>query len=102
MLIKPDGFSDGLLWLSESPTPEVTDILCHSLLRHLPDAEKIAYEAAASDDAMTRYGAVRLAYNLLNSGNKAAAISIAEGLTTDPDKRVRATAARLIDDASYL
>lgn len=102
MLIKPDGFSDGLLWLSESPTPEVTDILCHSLLRHLPDAEKIACEAAASTDAMTRYGAIRLAYNLLNSGNKAAAISIAEGLAADPDKRVSTTAARLIDDASYL
>ena len=80
----------------------MTDILCHSLLRHLPDAEKIACEAAASTDAMTRYGAVRLAYNLLNSGNKAAAISIAEGLAADPDKRVSTTAARLIDDASYL
>ena len=95
MLIKPDGFSEGIVWLSESPTPEVTDILCHSLLRHLPDAEKIAYEAAASTDAMTRYGAIRL-------GNKAAAISIAEGLAADPDKRVSTTAARLIDDASYL
>lgn len=102
MLIERAGFSDGIAWLSESPTPEVTDILCHSLLRHLPDAEKIAYEAAASSSPMTRYGAIRLAYNLLNSGNKATAISIAEGLAADPDKRVSATASRLIDDASYL
>lgn len=52
-------------WLEESPSAEVTDILCHRLLRHLPDAMDIAVSLADSDRDLTRYGALRLMLNLI-------------------------------------
>lgn len=52
--------------LRESPTTEVTDILCHRLLRHEPYALDIAMEAASSTDDMERYGAFRLMNNLVH------------------------------------
>lgn len=52
--------------LRESPTTEVTDILCHRLLRHEPYALDIAMEAASSADDMERYGAFRLMNNLVH------------------------------------
>ncbi|MDE6823941.1 MAG: hypothetical protein K2J27_04335 [Duncaniella sp.] len=53
--------------LRESPATEVTDILCHRLLRHLPCAMDVAVDAATSPDEMERYGAFRLMFNLLYS-----------------------------------
>lgn len=54
-----------LRWASEAPTPEVADILCHSLLRHHPAAWDIAMEYVTSPSEMNRYTAFRLLFNLL-------------------------------------
>lgn len=55
-------------WLRLSPTPEVTDILCHKLLRKLPFAAEIAEKCLESDNSdMMRYAGVRLLWNLLPS-----------------------------------
>ena len=51
--------------LRESPTTEVTDILCHRLLRHEPYALELATEASTSAESLIRYGAFRLMFNLL-------------------------------------
>lgn len=51
--------------LSDVETPEVADILCHKLLRHHPEAISIAAAAARSEREMVRYGAMRLAMNLV-------------------------------------
>ncbi len=51
--------------LGEAPTVEVADILCHRLLRHRGDAFEIACEASRSEAWLTRYGALRLLFNLL-------------------------------------
>lgn len=55
-------------WLEESPSPEITDTLCHSLLRRIGFALETAMELAGADRDLTRYGALRLMFNLL-SGN---------------------------------
>ena len=52
-------------WLEESPSAEVTDVLCHRLLQHLPEAMDIAVSIAGSDRDLTRYGALRLMFNLI-------------------------------------
>lgn len=52
--------------LDQSPTIEVTDVLCHSLLRKMPDAMTVASAALNPQlSDMTRYGGVRLAWNLI-------------------------------------
>lgn len=49
-------------------TPEVADILCHRLLRHLPFARELAMETVTSPVDLERYTAFRLLFNLLPAG----------------------------------
>lgn len=51
--------------LADVEAAEVADILCHRLLRHHPEALEIAREAARSESDFSRYGAVRLAMNIV-------------------------------------
>ncbi|MDE5919224.1 MAG: DNA alkylation repair protein [Duncaniella sp.] len=51
--------------MDEVVTPEVADILCHRLLRHHPDARRLAMERVASPDDLVRYTAFSLLFNLL-------------------------------------
>lgn len=72
MLLAPMLFSpaevtaaEALEMLQESPAVEVTDVLCHRLLRHIPAPETVAREALAPEAPdMLRYGAIRLLWNL--------------------------------------
>lgn len=52
-------------WLEEAPTTEVADVLCLKLLRNVDGALDVALESMTSESDMTRYGALRLLYNLL-------------------------------------
>lgn len=49
-------------------TPEVADILCHRLLRHLPFARELAMRHITSASDLRRYTAFRLLFNLLPEG----------------------------------
>ena len=57
-----------MLWATGSPNAEVSDILCHRLLRRLPCAAEIARSLAASAQPLHRYTALRLMMNLLACG----------------------------------
>ncbi len=52
-------------WLGKSTVVEVTDILCHKLLRKLPYAAEVAKRALDYENDMMRYGGIRLLWNLL-------------------------------------
>lgn len=52
-------------WVSEVPTAEVADVLCHRLLRHRDYAWQLAETMAVSSKPMERYTAFRLMFNLL-------------------------------------
>lgn len=52
-------------WVSEVPTTEVADVLCHRLLRHLEYANELAQELAGDENDLVRYTALRLMFNLL-------------------------------------
>lgn len=54
--------------INEVLTPEVADILCHRLLRHLPFARGLAMRHITSDCDLNRYTAFRLLFNLLPEG----------------------------------
>lgn len=66
-------------WLAEAQTTEVADHLCHSLLRKLPDAFRMAANLSGSQDAteIQLYSALRLLLNLMCIG-KADAQSVAD------------------------
>lgn len=52
-------------WITEIPTIEVADILCHRLLRYMPFAYSLAEEFIDSDNDLSRYTALRIMFNLL-------------------------------------
>lgn len=54
--------------MREVLTPEVADILCHRLLRHLPYARELAMEMVTSPVDLERYTAFRLLFNLIPDG----------------------------------
>lgn len=55
------------IWMRQSQTTEISDHLCHSLLRHLPGAADMAETAMSDSNAsdINRYTALRLVLNLL-------------------------------------
>ncbi|MCC8038926.1 MAG: DNA alkylation repair protein [Bacteroidales bacterium] len=61
-------YATALAWLREVSTPEVADILCHRLLRHMPWAWDLAQEAYnTAETPLQRYAALRLGFNLFPS-----------------------------------
>lgn len=64
MLFDPAGLQGGDIerLCDETPDIEVADVLCHRLLKRLPDAAHIMAVLSGSDVAMKRYIALRLAY----------------------------------------
>lgn len=71
MLYPAEQFSQEIAqqWITEIPTYEIADILCHKLLRNTPYAEELIYKySCESSTIMERYLALRLALNLLTIG----------------------------------
>lgn len=67
MLVPHDDFSkvEAREWIKDIPYPEVADILCHRLLRHMPYAVDLAEELVQpANEDMERYTGVRLAFNI--------------------------------------
>ncbi len=83
-------------WIETAPSPEAVDILCHRLLRHLPDAMQIALDAAGSPREMTRYAALRLLINLFPSSRQVVEPIAQRELASA--SRLTAPAARMILD----
>lgn len=87
-------------WISEIPTREVADILCHKLLKYLDFAEDIVYEYSNSDSLMMQYLSLRLANNLIVSGkckNISKIKSLAETKIGSSDFAIRNLAANILN-----
>lgn len=54
-----------LEWLREAPTPEVVDVACLKLIKHVNQADEVIAGLAGSDNPLHRYAAVRLGANVL-------------------------------------
>ncbi len=88
-------------WISQVPTPEVADILCHRLLRHLPEAYSLVERFIDSPEPLIRYTALRLQFNLLPQHLRYAS-SIA---TAELERSCPLTASlcrNLLDEVSFL
>ena len=87
----------------ESPHSEVSDMLCHRLLRSRHDAPAIADKLASSELPLMRYTALRLALALLGNGieaDRAAALADKELAAGEP--LTRSLAMMLKDSAQFL
>lgn len=60
-------FETACKWVSQVPTAEVADVLCHRLLRYMDYALQLVRIMSKSSVAMERYVAMRLMFNLLPS-----------------------------------
>lgn len=87
--------------LRESPAAEVTDILCHRLLRHAPYAAELAGELGGDENPAVRYGALRLMFNVV-AGNPDQAASMAAAELARNYDYTRHIATSLAEEASFI
>jgi len=89
-----------------SPTPEVSDVLCHRLLRHHTSAPGIVDALAAAPEPLHRYTALRLQLNLLSAAPTPEAIARARRLAAAELERgtalTRPVATQLAQEAEWL
>ena len=91
-----------LRWLGEAPTVEAVDVMCHRLLRHMPEAMAVARRALQSSEPMMRYGAVRLMWNLIG-GHAAEIRPLAQAESADGSAPAAAALARaLVEEIDFL
>ena len=57
-------FDDAVSWAEECQTTEVSDILCHTLLRRFDEAERLCKVLVGGSSIMGRYTGLRLLLNL--------------------------------------
>ncbi len=89
-------------WVGEVPTTEVADVLCHRLLKRIPDAPSVAenlYACAKTD--MARYTAVRLMFNLVYK-YPARAKAVAEKEVERQCRLTQRMAQMLVEEAGYV
>ena len=87
--------------LREAPYPEVTDVVCHRLLRHLPFAAELAESLSADPDERVRYGALRLMMNVV-AQHPQRALAMAHAELERDCAYTRALASMLADEAEWL
>ncbi|MDE6100485.1 MAG: hypothetical protein K2G01_05520 [Paramuribaculum sp.] len=65
MLMNPSdiGIDEAVGMCGECPSPEVADVLCHRLLRHLPFAWELSLHLAGDEREMCRYCAMRILWH---------------------------------------
>ncbi|MCM1297793.1 MAG: DNA alkylation repair protein [Muribaculaceae bacterium] len=90
-----------MLWLSEAPTLEIIDNLCHKLLRKCHFSLQMTESLASSDEPNLRYASLRLLFNLLPE-SATVARKIADSLKNDNCTAVASLAARLIDELDFI
>ncbi|MDE6286101.1 MAG: DNA alkylation repair protein [Muribaculaceae bacterium] len=86
--------------IAECPAAEVTDVLCHRLLRHSPYAAELAGELCADEDEKIRYAGLRLMFNIVASHPHEAKAAARAELTRNCAYTDRIAAA-LLDEAEY-
>lgn len=96
MMMNPDAVTmeDGLMMVSESPSAEIIDSLCHKLLRHLPFSLDLAIALSESDNEMARYASMRILWHHITTSTEIvrkiaeAEISRNCGLTRQPATQI--------------
>lgn len=94
-------YSKAVEWVNDIPAPEVADILCHRLLRHLDFARELAEDLCLSANEISRYTGLRLYFNLVNRYTEQALRAARRELQA-PTPLTRPIAASLASEAEFL
>lgn len=94
--------ADAIKMVGESPSAEITDSLCHKLLRHLPFSLELASDLANdTDNDMARYAAMRLLWHHIQSAPDIAEQLAHKELSTGCSM-TRQPAAQILDEIEFM
>ena len=94
-------FETACRWVSEVPTAEVGDVLCHRLLRHEDYAWQLAESMIKSSKAIERYVSLRLMFNLL-PGHLDEVMAFAQLEQAQNEPLTAVLCRQLIDEVEFL
>lgn len=92
---------EAMAMVSQSPSAEVTDVLCHSLLRKIPGAFDMACALAAESGKMQRYAAMRLLWRFVPS-EPDRVMSLARKEMERNDEFTLAPARQIVEEIEFL
>lgn len=103
MLLDPSAVTAGEAknMVGQSPSAEVTDVLCHSLLRKMPDAFGIACALAGEEGGMQRYAAMRLLWRYIQSDTERV-LAMARKEMARKDDFTLAPARQIVDEIDFI
>lgn len=103
MLLDPQTVtvSEAIAMVGESPSAEVTDVLCHNLLRKMPQAFDLACSLAAEEGKTQRYAAMRLLWQFLQSDTDKVLEMALEEVSRD-DEFTMPLARQIVDEIDFL
>lgn len=103
MMMRPDDITmdQAVRMVSESPSAEITDSLCHKLLRRLPYSLDLAIALSESDDEMSRYAAMRILWHHLSTATETVG-GIAEKELLRDCPLTRQPASQIIDEIDFM
>ncbi len=88
-------------WVSQSPVVEVTDVLCHKLLRRMEDSFGLACRLAAEPEEMARYAAMRLLWHHLST-HEDEVLAMATSEMNSGAKLTYQPAKQIVDEIAFL
>lgn len=83
------------------PEAEIADVLCHRLLRRMPEAMELVDRYSHDQRPMMRYTALRLMFNLIGR-DPHKALTLAENESARGEKLTRILAMQLADEARFM
>lgn len=93
---------DARRWLTDVKAHEVADVMCLKLLRHMDYARQLADELVCSPEAMMRYTAIRLMFNLLRQDVPHALEFAERVLETETNPACKTVAGQLREECKFL
>ncbi len=92
---------DASLMVTQSPSTEIIDSLCHSLIRHSPHAYLWGMKWAANDSPLLRYAAMRLLWHHI-AAHATEIRSIAESEMLKNDNLTAGIARQIVEEIDFL
>lgn len=87
--------------IDESPTIEIIDILCHRLLRHMPQNYHFACNLMNSDDSKYRYAGLRLLWHFVSTEHRDEILSLAKKEMLKGDPLTKPLCQAIIEEISF-
>ncbi len=88
--------------IDRSPCAEVTDMLCHRLLRHAPDAFQLACGLARSQSDMRRYAAMRLLWHFIGGHTQEQTLALARSEASRQCPLTLQPARQIVDEIEFM